>query len=83
MLGNGPDCYTGINRVEDRQVKQADTIQAWWDGKEREDKFELVRDYYPDEAEMLDVDEMFSRLDQSEKVSLWEDELEGFHGVKI
>jgi chromosomal replication initiation ATPase DnaA len=80
-IGNGPD-REQFDREAEREQKLFDTVQAWWDSKEHEDKFELVSPYYPDEAHLLDVDEMFSRLDWGEKVSLWEEELEGFHGVR-
>ena len=30
-IGTGPDCYTGINKEEDKAVKLAEKINDWWE----------------------------------------------------
>ena len=82
-IGSGPDYHNGINREEDERVKLADEVQNWWDSLDDNYKFELIEVYYPDKAHLMDVEEMWEGIDWSEKVSLWEEELKGFHGVEV
>ena len=39
--GNGPDCYNGINKEEDKEVKQAKAVNDWWEGLTPEEKYNL------------------------------------------
>ena len=81
-IGNGPDIEQ-FNREEDRQIRLQDKVDKWWHSLDSNYQFELVEPYYPDRAHLMDVDEMWNGLDWSKKISLWEEELEGFHGVKV
>lgn len=81
-LGTGPDYYNGINRAEDEQIKLQEKVDAWWNDLDDNYKFELIEPYYSDRAHLMGLAEMWKGIDWSEKVSLWEEEQEGFHGVK-
>ena len=82
-IGQGNDYYDGINRAEDERVKLAEKIDKWFYDLEDNHKFELLEPYYPDKLHLMGMDEAFEGLDWSEKVSLWEEEQKGFHGVEI
>lgn len=80
-IGNGPDIEQ-FNREEERQIKLQEKIDAWWNDLDDNHKFELIEPYYPDRAHLMGLTEMWKGIDWSEKVGLWEEEQEGFHGVK-
>ena len=80
MIGNGPD-IPSYNKEEDKRIKLAEKIDEWWNSLEDSEQFELLEPYYPDKLHLMEMDEAWEGLDWSEKVSLWEEELEGFHGV--
>ena len=74
MIGNGSDYYNGINREEDKRVKLADEVQKWWDSLDYQFQFELMDIEYPDHAHLLDIDEMWERLDWETKLDIWQRE---------
>ena len=82
MIGNGPDIEQ-FNREEEKQIKLQDKVQAWWDGLDDNRKYELLEPYYPDKLHLMGMDEAWEGIDWSERVSLWEEALEWFHGVKV
>ena len=71
------------NSEEEKELKIYEDVEAWWRDLDDNYKMELMESYYPDRAHLMNVDTMWNGIDQSEKVSLWEEELPGFHGVKV
>jgi len=37
-IGNGPDCYTGTNKEEDKAIKVLEIADEWWDSLTIEEK---------------------------------------------
>lgn len=58
-------------------------VNDWFHSLDDNHKFELLEPYYPDKLHLMGMDEAWEGLDWGEKVSLWEEELEGFRGVKV
>ena len=73
-IGNGPDCYNGNVPEEDRQIKLQEKVEAWWNSLDYDYKIELMENNYPDEANMIEVDEMWNGLDWNEKWDIYRGE---------
>ena len=80
-IGDGPDCYNGINKDEDERIKFQEKVDKWWYDLDDNYKFELVEPYYPDKAHLMNIDVMWNGLDPSEKVILWEENQAGYNGI--
>jgi len=72
-IGNGPDRYDGNVPDEDKQVRFHDKIEKWWCILSETFKRELMEDFYPDDSNLMGVDEMWNGLSQSDKILVWEE----------
>ena len=73
-IGNGPDYYNGNVPEEERQIKLQEKVEAWWGSLDYDYKIELMENNYPDEANMIEVDEMWNGLDWNEKWDIYRGE---------
>jgi len=75
-IGNGPDCYNGINKEEDEQIKLQDKVEKWWISLNDNYKYEMVEFYYPDDDHLRDsnVDDLWNGLDWNDKREIYRDE---------
>jgi len=76
-IGNGPDYYDGINRLEDEQIKIQNVVDKWWHSLDDNYKFELLEPYYPDKLHLMGMDEAWNGLDFKDKWEIYKDEKEG------
>ena len=72
-IGNGPDYYNGNVPDEDEQIKLYDKIEKWWCILGETFKRELMEDFYPDDSNLMNVDEMWDGLSQLDKIDIWEE----------
>ena len=72
-IGNGPDYYNGNVPDEDEQIKLYDKIEKWWCILSEAFKRELMENFYPDDSNLMNVDEMWDGLSQLDKISIWEE----------
>ena len=74
VIGNGPDYYDGNVPEEDKQIKLQEKVEEWWCSLAYDYKIELMENNYPDEANLIEVDEMWNGLDWNEKWDIYRGE---------
>ena len=67
------DYYNGNNKEEDRRVKLGDKVQEWWDNLDYQLQVELMEIEYPDDSNLMSVDEMWDGLDWNDKADIYID----------
>lgn len=72
-IGDGPDIEQ-FNREEERQIRLQEKVDKWWFDLEYDIKVELMENEYPDDAPLLEVDEMWNGLDWNEKWDIYRGE---------
>jgi len=71
-IGDGPDCYNGINKKEDEQIRLQEMVDKWWYSLDHEYKRELLDAYYDDDK--VDLDQRWNSLDWNDKWEIYRDE---------
>ena len=71
-IGNSFD-LPEYNKEEDRLVKLGDKVQEWWDNLDYQLQVELMEIEYPDDSNLMAVDEMWDGLDWNEKLDIYID----------
>jgi len=66
--------YNGNNREEEKKVKLAKKIDDWWNSLDSNYKFELIEDYYPDKAHLMELDEMWEGLSFQDRLEMFYDD---------
>ena len=72
-IGNGPD-IPSYNEEEERQIKLQEKVDKWWFDLEENYKYELIESYYPDDAYLMNIDEMWNGLDWNDKWDIYRGE---------
>ena len=72
-IGDGPD-IPQYNEEEERQIKLQEKVDKWWFDLEENYKYELIESYYPDDAYLMSVDEMWNGLDWNDKWGIYSGE---------
>lgn len=72
-IGNGPD-IPSYNEEEERQIKLQEKVDKWWFDLEENYKYELIESYYPDDAYLMSVDEMWNGLGWNDKWDIYRGE---------
>ena len=72
-IGNGPDCYNGINREEDKRVKLANEVNEWWEDLDESEKLDVIEGIYPDQVGLIDSDELWERTDWKIKLDSYKE----------
>lgn len=73
-IGNGPDCYNGINKEEDEQIKLQDMVEKWWHTLGDNYKFDLLDGYFEGEPAFTSIDNAWNGLDWNDKWNIYRDE---------
>lgn len=56
---------------EEKQARLKEKVAIWWRDLDSNYKLELMESYYPDEAHLMDVDEMWNGLDWNDKWDIY------------
>ncbi len=73
-IGNGPDYYDGVNKIEEEQLRLREKVDKWWNDLEDSYKYELVESYYPDKAHLMSADTIWEGLDWNDKWDIYRGE---------
>ena len=73
-IGNGPDYYDGVNKIEEEQLRLREKVNKWWYDLEDNYKYELIESYYPDKAYLMSADAMWEGLDWNDKWDIYRGE---------
>jgi hypothetical protein len=52
-----------------------DVVAEFWNSLDYQERYELMEDWYPDHAYLLDIDEMWDGLDWKDKLDIWKTEI--------
>lgn len=72
-VGNGPD-IPSYNEEEEKQLRLKEKVDKWWYDLEENYRYELMESYYPDDAYLMNVDEMWRGLDWNDKWDIYRGE---------
>ena len=72
-IGNGPD-IPSYNKDEEEQLRLKEKVEEWWHELEENYKYELIENYYLDDAYLLSVDVMWNGLDWNDKWDIYRGE---------
>ena len=64
------DCYI-LKGVKEMSIKLYKTIEDWWKSLDYDLKIELMENEYPDEANLIEVEEMWNGLNWEEKYEIY------------
>ena len=56
--------------------------QEFWESLNGNEKLELMEDWYPDHAHLLDLDDMWRGLDLEDRIDIWKKEI-GYDEVNV
>lgn len=70
------------NPDEEKQIKLQDEVQEWWDNLDDNLQFELIEDYYPDKAHLLDTIEMWNGLEWEDKYQIYNNINDGEYSLE-
>ena len=72
-IGNGPD-IPQHNKDEEEQLQLQEKVDRWWFDLEENYKYELIESYYPDDAYLMSIDEMWNGLDWNDRWDIYRGE---------
>jgi hypothetical protein len=69
-IGSGPDIPTH-DKEREEEVRLGDIVQEWWYGLDESEKVDIIETIYPDQAGLIDSDELWQRTE-------WKDQLDAY-----
>ena len=70
-----------VNKDEEEQIALQIKVDKWWHSLDEDYQIELMENFYPDKAQLMDLDAMWGGLKWQDKLDIYQ-EAEGF-GVRV
>jgi len=73
-IGDGPDIEQ-FDREREKEQREMDEIQDWWDELMEKEQFDILLEWYPNEIKKsTDIDKFFGDLPNERQLHIWEEE---------
>ena len=72
-IGDGPD-IPSHDKEREKEIRLGDKVNDWWEKLDEFEKLEILERIYPNQAGLIDSDELWERTSWDEQLDIYKEE---------